>query len=101
MDRSDVIRLVSKTYTVDAIGQRVPVEELKTVYADVASVTRSEFFTAGQNGLNPAYKITMFAYDYNGEDEVEYKGNRYSVYRTFFGRNDTIELYTERKAVNV
>jgi len=28
---------------------------------------------------------------------LEYKGNRYGIYRTYIGRNDTIELYAERK----
>jgi hypothetical protein len=39
----------------------------------------------------------MFAADYEDEPIVEYNGKRYSVYRTFFGKTDSIELYVERK----
>jgi hypothetical protein len=39
----------------------------------------------------------MFRYDYNGETIIKYEGQRYSVYSTYFGRDDEIELYVERK----
>ena len=40
----------------------------------------------------------MFVYDYQGEDTAVLGGVRYGIYRTYIGRNDTIELYLERKA---
>lgn len=69
----------------------------RDVYAQVDSVTRSEFFEGGRNGLNPEYMFTMFFGDYEGEREVVYNGFHYSVYRVYQGRTDTIELYVERK----
>jgi hypothetical protein len=39
----------------------------------------------------------MFFGDYNGERIVEYKGERFSIYRTYHAKTDTIELYAERK----
>ena len=39
----------------------------------------------------------MFAGDYEDESIIEYNGKRYAVYRTFFSKTDTIELYVERK----
>ena len=39
----------------------------------------------------------MFAGDYNGERVVEYDGKTYGVYRTYYARTDTVELYVERK----
>lgn len=39
----------------------------------------------------------MFFGDYQGEKTVEYNGVTYGIYRTYLGRNDTIELYAERK----
>ena len=97
MDRSDVINLVSYTYTVDAIGQRVPVETKTEVFCDVQSISRSEFYDAGKIGLTPEYKVTMFAPEYGGETVVEYNNKLYGVYRTYEGRNDTMELYLARK----
>ena len=39
----------------------------------------------------------MFAYDYEGESIVEIDGTRYGVYRTYLGKNETLELYLEQK----
>lgn len=97
MDMSTVITLISISKTQDDYGVWRTTENKKEVYAQVDSVTRQEFFEGGRNGLNPEYRFTMFRFDYEGETIAEYGGNRYSVYRTYIGRNDTIELYVERK----
>ncbi len=97
MDRSSVIKLISMTYTQDAIKQYVETETEREVFCDVRSVTRAEWFDAGRNGMQPIYIFTMFAPDYQGEKVVEYNGQRYGVYRTYLGRNETIELYVEEK----
>ena len=97
MDRSEVISLIAVTTSRDDYGVMRKTETKRDVFCDVSSVTQSEFFEGGRNGLNPEYRFTMFRYDYADESIVEYKGNRYSVYRTYFGRNDTIELYVERR----
>ena len=97
MDRSTPIGLVSTSYQRDVNGVQRKTESIRTVFANVQSVTASEFFEGGRNGLKPEYRFTMFRHDYNEEPIITYGGNRYAVYRTYIGRNDTIELYTERK----
>lgn len=97
MDRSDIITLISVTTSRDEYGVMQESETSTQVYCSVNSVTQTEFFEGGRNGLNPEYRFTMFKPDYNGQTIVEYNNNRYSVYRTYYGRNDTIELYVERK----
>lgn len=97
MDRSDVITLLSTVRTQDAYGVWREVETGRDVFCQVDSVTRAEFFEGGRNGLNPAFRITMFFADYNDETSLVYKDKPYSIYRTYIGRNDTIELYVERK----
>lgn len=97
MDRSDVIKLITESWAEDTYGVLQPTETTKTVFCDVESVTGSEIAEFGRNGINPELRFTMFRYDYNGERIVEYNGDRYSVYRTYFARNDTIELYVERR----
>lgn len=97
MDRSDVIKLIRVTRAQDDYGRWMPTPSPKTVMCQVDSITQSEFFKAGRNGLNPEYKFTMFAGDYEGETIVEYNGNTYAVYRTYLRRTDKIELYVERK----
>lgn len=98
MDRSSVIELVAVTYTTDSIGQKIPTESKKSVFCWLESVTRTEWATAGQMGLKPEYKATMFAPDYSGEEIVEIGTDRFGVYRTFKAKGETIELYLERKA---
>lgn len=97
MDRSTVITLVGSQMTQDAYGVWKATETQRDVFAQVDSVTRAEFFEGGRNGLNPELRFTMFFADYCGEDTVIHAGKAYSVYRTYQGRTDTIELYAERK----
>lgn len=97
MDRSEVITLVATSQAQNAFGVWTETQTTKDVYCQVDSVTRAEFFEGGRNGLNPQFRFTMFFGDYSGERVVIYKNNPYSVYRTYQGRNDTIELYVERK----
>lgn len=121
MDRSQVIKLISETHVQDANGvwrdsgqtywkdERGYIvrdeqhEELlfsqnyREVFCQVDSVTQSEFFEGGRNGLNPEYRFTMFAPDYQNERIVEYNGRLYAIYRTYQPRTDIIELYAERK----
>lgn len=97
MDRSVVIFLVSETWTQDTYGIRRPTQTSRKVFAQKNSVTRSEFFEGGRNGLNPECIFTMFEGDYKGEKILVCQGVTYSIYRTYSTRNDTIELYAERK----
>lgn len=97
MDRSDVINLISITQQQDEYGQWVDTPTSKQVFCQVESVGQREFFEAGRNGLNPQFKFTLFGGDYNNEPLVEYKGNQYSVYRTYLTKSDKMELYVERK----
>ena len=97
MDRSDVITLIATTQTQDAYGVWRKTETRKDVFCNVQSVTQSEFFEGGRNGLNPEYRMSMFYGDYDGETIVEYNGKRYAVYRTYRQRTDILELYVERK----
>lgn len=97
MDRSDVITLLSSTQAQNDYGVWTDTTTARDVFCQVDSVTRQEFFDGGRNGLNPEFRFTMFFGDYNDEHDVIYKGKAYTVYRTFLAKNDTIELYVERK----
>jgi SPP1 family predicted phage head-tail adaptor len=96
MDRSDVIKLISVTTAQDDYGIWQKTETAKQVFCRVSSISQTEFFDAGRNGLNPEYRFIVFFGDYENEMIVEYKGQRYAVYRTY-QRNDDMELYVERK----
>ena len=97
MDRSDVIKLIGVTLAQDDKGVWRSTPTAREIMCQVDSITRSEFFDAGRNGLNPEFKFTIFCGDYDNESIVEYKGETYSVYRVFHRRTDKVELYVERK----
>ena len=97
MDRSEVITLISSTRAQNEYGVWTESPTARDVFCQVDSVTAREFFEGGRNGLKPEFRMTMFFGDYQGERDLVYKGKAYSVYRTYQGRNDTIEIYVERK----
>lgn len=97
MDRSDVITLIAIVREQDDLGRWKEVTTSKEVFCQVDSVSQHEFYEGGRNGLNPSFKFSMFSGDYNEESVIQYKGNQYSVYRTYLRRDDIIELYVERK----
>ena len=97
MDRSEVITLLASTQSQNQYGVWTETQTARDVFCQVDSVTRAEFFEGGRNGLNPEFRMTMFYADYQGERELIFKGKHYAVYRTYQGRNDTLELYVERK----
>ena len=93
MTRDVTIKLITPVMAADEYGIPQPGDpEEVEVMARVGSVTMSEFYEAGRNGLRPEFVFKMFLDDYNGEKLVEYNGKRYEVYRTYMGRSDTIEL---------
>lgn len=97
MDRSTPIYLIGTTYTEDEYGVLQPTTTRRLAYANVTSVSASEWFEGGRNGLNPEWRFTMFAPDYHGEDVVEFNGARYAIYRTYQQRTDMVELYCEKR----
>ena len=70
----------------------------RVVMAQLSSVTRQEFFQAGQMGLSPEYVFSVFMGEYKGERTLIYNGRKYGIYRTYLTTNDYIELYAEQKA---
>ena len=95
----NTISLISKTgYTTDSIGQIIPTEERLDVIAEVSSISQSEFMDAGKIGLKPDLRFEIWTAEYNGQDNVEMNGTRYSVYRTYNRADGRTELYTERRS---
>lgn len=107
MDRSDVIILIHEQYETDAMGQRVPAQHAHEVFCNVSSVTGTEWFSGGQNGIRPEYRVVMFRHDYEGETTVNIggtlegetvkDGTEYTVYRTYNRDLDELELYLEKR----
>lgn len=97
MDRSFPIYLITEYNQEDQFGVLTPTLSKRKVYANVKTVSQSEWFQGGRSGLNPEYKMTMFAFDYAGESTLEYMGRIFDIYRTYMAGNDMVELYVQRK----
>ena len=76
-------RLLKAVYEKDQYGVEREALTGREVFCKAKSVTRSEFFNAGRNGLNPQLVLTVFAADYEGERLAEYGGQTYAIYRTY------------------
>ena len=101
MNKSVTIDLLTKSYTVDDMGQKVYTTTNKTVYATLTSISRAEWVSysqTGRQGLVPAYVASIFMGDYNGESQCVYGGQTYGIYRTYDRDDEQVELYLEKKA---
>ena len=99
------LTLISQTVKEDEIGNQIPVETRKTILCKVKSVGRSEFYGAATAGLRPEIVFVVHEFEYGGEQEVEFEGERYKVIRTYRGGMtrhgsklafDEVELTCER-----
>lgn len=89
--------LISEHYESNEYGQRIAEETRREIFVTENSITRSEFFSAGRQGLNPEIVLVTPKVNYSGEKLVEYNGTVYSIYRAY-ASGDDIELYGERRA---
>lgn len=98
MDRSIVISLIAETVVESDLHVPQAVQQTeRDVFADVTSVTGSEWFEGGRNGIVPEYRIVVFKYDYQGEQLLRYNGTVYQIYRTYDRRTDELELYCAKR----
>ena len=98
-NKAEQITLITIVDTKGALNQSVEVErETSTIYAEIDSVSQTEFFSAGRLGFQPDFKLTIYDFEYNDEPIVKVNGKLYSVYRTYYINGaDRVELYcTER-----
>lgn len=100
MVRNNQITLIKRTYIKDQYGVEKPHEVYRSVFCNIASVTLTEISTAGINGLRPEYKCEMFSHDYEGENIAKIGDSEFTIYRTYLGRNETLDLYLARRTSN-
>lgn len=100
----DVLILVANGYTRDAEGNQIPAGEPRTVFCQVSSVGRSEFYQAAQADLHPEYIFRLSNFrDYRGEKIAKYTdwlGVEHTLYITRAYRvpdEDAIELTAEER----
>jgi hypothetical protein len=75
--------LISCTSTENDMGDAIDAENPTPILCDVQSVSRSEHYAAAAHNLKPEIVFIVNQYDYNGEKEVEFEGNRFIVIREY------------------
>ncbi|APX73116.1 hypothetical protein M5C72_08475 [Companilactobacillus allii] len=95
MRTNDIIYLLHTGYTEDDLMNQIPFTERRKVYANKLALGANEFSAAGQNGLKPAKAFKIHAFEYSNESHIEYKKEKYHIYR-IAENGDKTTLYCER-----
>lgn len=90
------LTLISETYTEDEIGNQIVTEVENTVFCEVKSISRSEFYNAATTGLKPSIVFVIHDFEYNGEELIKFENKKYKVIRTYLKSVDEIELTCEK-----
>lgn len=93
--------LLSTTYTENNIGVQqetltrttIPIMKVEDIYAN-------EFYQAASQGFKPSLRLRTSSLNYNGEKELEYMGETYTIIRTQNPVADETILVCERKLKN-
>ena len=92
------ITLIKKKFKAGTAGVRLPDgEDRLTLIAKQTPVHSAEFFRAGQNGIEITKAFVIHAFEYGGQLELEFEGQRYRIIKTYPVDFDELELSCEKK----
>lgn len=92
-------KLVSVSFKSDDMGQQIEIRTSTEVpIIRVEPIYQKEFYAANQQGIRPSIKLVISNLNYDGEEELEYMGKKYTVIRTQNPKLDELEMICERKA---
>lgn len=96
-----VCKLITQQYVIDEIGnQKLENNYVEIPIVEIQDVYQSEFYNASQQGLKPSLRLLISNLNYNDEEELEYKGKRYTIIRVDKVDNEYIALVCERRVGN-
>lgn len=96
------LTLISFSYEQDKIGQeqkeeiKIPIPIMKQT-----SIMFEEFYEANKQGIKPTSQFIISALNYNGQTELEYMSERYSIIRIKSTNPDELSLICEKRVGNV
>ena len=93
---NDELTLINYEIDVDSIGNQKKNRTEKTVLCDVESTTRTEYYNYGDSELRPEYTALMNECEYENETEAIFRGEQYTITRTYIVNRDLIELTLSR-----
>lgn len=97
MDKLINIALINVIETVNAIGEPEKTETETKVRGVIDSITRDEWFSAYKADINARHRVTVYEFEYHGEQVAIINGQRFAIYRTYYKDGDKIELYLGEK----
>lgn len=101
MEYTEELYLIKTTIEQDDIGNEIKKEVRRGIPAKPNVVGTREFYNAMAVGIRPNAELQIRALNYDGQEEVEYKGVRYSVIRTIpKGKLDMVLVIGQKTGVN-
>lgn len=103
MEYTEIIYLRKEAITKDDIGNTISsLTSSNKCYAKKQSIRTNEFYNATMTGLTPSCEFVIKRLNYNGESELEYNNEIYSVIRTIDPKNkfDIVLVCSRKIGVN-
>ena len=98
MQVDDTAVLIKKIEQQNSFGGWLTEERRREIYVSVQGVNRAEHFKAAETGLSSDAVLITSLYDYDGETLLEWRGQKYAIYRSrIVPEQDAVELYIERQ----
>lgn len=90
--------LISRSFAIDSNGVQTATETKNPIPVEIHSLTRDEFFRAGEQKLNAEMMVTTAAINYSNQELIEIDSVKYAIYRKYRDANsDDIELYLRKE----
>lgn len=77
------LTLIKHIKDTDEIGNEVITTTERQVLCKLKDIGSTEFYDAQVTGLKPEIKFIIHSFEYQGEKEVIFEGERYQVMRTY------------------
>lgn len=103
MEYTEIIYFINPVETEDEIGNTITSSFTTTkCYAKKQSVRVNEFYNATMVGLTPSCEFVVKRLNYNGQDELEWNNERYSIIRTVDPKNkfDIVLVCSKKIGIN-
>ena len=96
MEKIGTMFLIRTEYTLDAYGVKRKTETKRKLRCAISSVYGYESYNGKVAGVKPEMRLIVRATEYHDEEVLEYRGVRYSIYRTYLRNDERIELYVQK-----
>ena len=96
---TDIVTLIALEPRKNKLAEEVLQQVRATpVLGRIASVSRTELLVSGRDGLAPEAVFITQMVNYHGEQQADWEGERYQIYRTYRRREtQEIELYLGKR----